>query len=254
MDAEIIAILATVFAVIAFVYGSVGLGGGSAYVATMALLGIDHTVAPVIALALNLVVAGGGLLHFSHGGHFRARLILPLAFTSVPAAFLSARVPLDRTVFQLLLGFALLVAGIRMVAARWVSRRDPVRQMGTPVWLLLVLGVVLGVLAGLTGIGGGVYLAPVLILGRLATPKETAAACAAFIICNSVAGLAGRMAAGVTMPWEVLLPLAATVFIGGQLGALAGVRRLRSATVQALFGAIVFMVSVRLLVTVYGTL
>ena len=136
MDAEIIAILATVFAVIAFVYGSVGLGGGSAYVATMALLGIDHTVAPVIALALNLVVAGGGLLHFSHGGHFRARLILPLAFTSVPAAFLSARVPLDRTVFQLLLGFALLVAGIRMVAARWVSRRHPVRQMGTPVWLL----------------------------------------------------------------------------------------------------------------------
>jgi uncharacterized membrane protein YfcA len=252
MDAEILAVVAAAFAVIAFVYGSVGLGGGSAYVAVMALVGVDHTVAPVIALALNLVVAVGGLLHFGHGGHFRARLIVPLVLTSVPAAFLAARVPLDRTAFQLLLGLALLVAGMRMVAARWISRRFRTRQREAPVALLLVLGALLGVLAGLTGIGGGVYLAPVLILGRLAIPKETAAACAAFIICNSLAGLAGRVAVGVTMPWAVLLPLGITVFLGGQLGAWAGARRLRPATVQALFGAIVLMVSVRLLVTVYG--
>lgn len=254
MNAELLAVLAAAFAVIAFVYGSVGLGGGSAYVAVLALVGIDHTVAPVIALSLNLVVAGGGLLHFSHGGHFRARLILPLVLTSVPAAFLAARIPLDRTAFQLLLGLALLVAGMRMIAARWISRQGGRQRRTTPVWLLLLLGSVLGVLAGLTGIGGGVYLAPVLILGCLATPKETAAACATFIICNSLAGLAGRVAIGVSIPWAVLFPLGITVFLGGQLGALAGVRRLGPATVQALFGAIVLMVSLRLLVTVYGTL
>jgi uncharacterized membrane protein YfcA len=138
MDAEVLAVLAAAFAVIAFVYGSVGLGGGSAYVATMALLGIDYAVVPAIALALNLVVAGGGLLHFSHGGHFRGRLILPLALASIPAAFLSARVPMDRTAFQLLLGLALLLAGIRMVAARWISRGGGDLRKVLPVWLLLV--------------------------------------------------------------------------------------------------------------------
>ena len=253
MDAEILVVLAAAFAVIAFVYGSVGLGGGSAYVATMAVIGMDHTVAPMIALALNLVVAGGGLLHFSHGGHFRGRLILPLVLTSVPAAFLGAQILIDRTAFQLLLGFALLVAGLRMVAASWISRHGGEGRREAPVWLLLVLGVALGALAGVTGIGGGIYLAPVLILGGLATPKQTAAACSAFIVVNSLAGLTGRAVIGVTFSWALLLPLGLTVLICGQLGARTGARRLRPATVQAIFGAIVLIVSLRLLAASYGS-
>ncbi len=253
MDAELLAVLAAAFAVIAFVYGSVGLGGGSAYVATMALLGVDHTVAPVVALALNLVVAGGGLLHFGRSGHFRGRLVLPLVLTSIPAAFLAARVPIDRSAFQLLLGLALLLAGLRMVATRWISRRAGDPRRDAPLWLLLVLGFGLGALAGITGIGGGVYLAPVLILARLATAKETATVCAAFIVCNSIAGLAGRITAGASLPWAFLLPLGLTVLLGGQLGALAGARRLQPSTVQAIFGAIVLMVSLRLLMSAHGS-
>ena len=254
MGSELPALLVAVFALISLVYGSVGLGGGSAYVATMVVLGVDHTVAPVLALTLNLVVAGGGFVHFARFGFFRSRLFLPLVVTSVPAAFFASQIPISRSAFQMALAAALLVAGIRMMTSKWVWTEERVLRGQAPIWFLGLLGVTLGAIAGLTGIGGGIYLAPVLILARLASPKQTAAISAAFIVVNSVAGLAGRIAVGVHPPWGVLIPLGITVFIGGQLGALIGSKRLKPATVQTIVGVIILVVSVRILVASYAAI
>jgi len=251
MDADLLWILIPAFAVISFVYGSVGLGGGSAYVATMALLGVDHTVMPMVALSLNLIVAGGGFAHYLRGGHFRHRLFVPLILSSAPAAFLAAQVPVSRTFFQGLLGCLLLLAAVRLLANPLLAKDRPHRETTNPL-LLVLLGLVLGAAAGLTGIGGGIYLAPLLLVTRMATPKEAAALSSGLVVVNSAAGLAGRIVIGTAIPWMVLLPLAVVVLIAGQMGAFRGARRFQAATVRLVFGCLVLLVSIRLLVNAYG--
>jgi len=251
MEPDLLWILVPAFGVISFLYGSVGLGGGSAYVATMALLGMDHTVIPMVALSLNLIVAGGGLAHYLRGGHFRHRLFGPLILSSTPAAFLAAQVPVSRTIFQGLLGVLLLLAAVRLLSQPVVVEDQPRRETTNPL-LLVLLGLVLGTAAGLTGIGGGIYLAPLLLVTHTATPKETAALSSGLVVVNSVAGLAGRIVIGTSFPWAVFLPLAATVLFAGQLGAFRGASHFRPATVQTVVGWLVFLVSVRLLVSLYG--
>ena len=128
MEPDILWILIPAFAVISFVYGSVGLGGGSAYVATMALLGVDYIVMPMVALSLNLIVAGGGFAHYLRGGHFRRHLFVPLILTSAPAAFLAAQVPVSRALFQSLLGGLLLLAAVRLLVAPWLVKDQPLEN------------------------------------------------------------------------------------------------------------------------------
>jgi uncharacterized membrane protein YfcA len=251
MDADLLWILVPVFAVISFVYGCVGLGGGSAYVAMMALLGVDYTVIPMVALSLNLIVAGGGFAHYLRGGHFRRHLFGPLILTSAPAAFLAAQVPVSRTFFQGLLGCLLLLAAVRLLAMPLLVKDRPRRETTSPL-LLAFLGLMLGAAAGLTGIGGGIYLAPLLLVTRMATPKEVAALSSGLVVVNSAAGLAGRIVIGTSFPWSVFLPLAVTVLLAGQLGAFRGSNHFRPATVQAVVGGLVLLVSIRLLVSAYG--
>lgn len=250
MESDLLWILAPVFAVIAFVYGSVGLGGGSSYVAVMALLGLDHTQIPMVALGLNLVVASGGLFQYARGGHFKVRTFVLLAVTSAPAAYFAAQVQISSSGFQMLLGVLLLVAGLRMTFNNWFQRGEVVIRRPAW-WALLGLGVVLGTAAGLSGIGGGVYLAPLLLMTRSAEPKVAAALASGVVLVNSVAGLAGRVAIGTAMPWAVFLPLAMVVFVAGQAGAYGGAHRFKPATVQATFGVLVVLVSIRLLTRVF---
>ena len=252
MDADLLWILVPAFAVISFFYGSVGLGGGSAYVATMALLGVDHTVMPMVALSLNLIVAGGGFAHYLRGGHFRQRLFGPLILSSVPAAFLAAQVPVSLTLFQGLLGCLLLLAAVRLLVNPLLVAKDRPRRETTNPLLLVLLGLALGAAAGLTGIGGGIYLAPLLLVTRMATPKEAAALSSGLVVVNSAAGLAGRIVIGTAIPWMVLLPLAVTVLIAGQMGAYRGARRFQASTVRTVVGCLVLMVSIRLLINAYG--
>ena len=251
MDADLLWILVPAFAVISFVYGSVGLGGGSAYVATMALLGMDHTVIPMLALSLNLIVAGGGFVYYLRGGHFRHRLFGPLILSSAPAAFLAAQVPVSRSLFQGLLGCLLLLAAVRLLANPLLPKERPRREVTNRAALVL-LGLALGAAAGLTGIGGGIFLAPLLLVSRVATPKEAAALSSGLVVVNSAAGLAGRVIIGTTIPWLLFLPLSVTVLIAGQMGAYQGASRFRPTTVRLVVGCLVLLVSIRMLVNVYG--
>jgi uncharacterized membrane protein YfcA len=243
-------LIALAFIAVAFLYASVGFGGGSTYTAILIESGLNWELVPPISLVCNVVVVTGGVYHFARAGHLDLRFAAPLIVTSVPAAFLGGLLQLDETSFLKILGVALLVSGVLLLLDR--QSRDgegPIPRSGTGV--AIVLGLVLGALAGVTGIGGGIYLAPVLHLFRLAQTKTVAATCSLFILVNSLAGLAGQLTklggdAGVLLEAGYLvLPLA--VLIGGQLGSRAGAKWLPASPVRRLTGLVIIGVSVRLL-------
>ncbi len=241
---------ALAFIAVAFLYASVGFGGGSTYTAILIESGLYWELVPLVSLVCNLVVVSGGVYHFAKAGHLNLRFAAPLIATSVPAAFLGGYLRLDESSFLQILGLALLVSGLLMLVDRqWRKEREFVPQTGVPV--SLGLGLLLGGLAGITGIGGGIYLAPALHLTRLAEAKTVAATCSLFILVNSLAGLAGQLvklgerAGAILDVTYLLLPLA--VLIGGQLGSRAGANWFKAPHIRRLTGLVILVVSVRLL-------
>ncbi len=241
---------ALAFIAVAFLYASVGFGGGSSYTAILIESGLYWELVPPLSLVCNLVVVSGGVYHFARAGHLQLRFAAPLLATSVPAAFLAGYIRLDESVFLQFLGIALFISGTLMLLDRqWSRARASAPQTGRA--MRLGLGLILGGLAGITGIGGGIYLAPVLHLFRLAEAKTVAATCSLFILVNSLAGLAGQLAKLGQSAAElfnvsfVALPLA--VLIGGQLGSRAGARRLNASMIRRLTGLVILVVSIRLL-------
>jgi uncharacterized membrane protein YfcA len=230
-------LIALAFIAVAFLYASVGFGGGSTYTAILIESGLNWELVPPISLVCNVVVVTGGVYHFARAGHLDLRFAAPLIVTSVPAAFLGGLLQLDETSFLKILGVALLVSGVLLLLDRQARDGEgPIPRSGTGVGI--VLGLVLGALAGVTGIGGGIYLATVLHLFRLAQTKTVAATCSLFILVNSLSGLAGQLTklggnAGVLLEAGYLvLPLA--VLIGGQLGSRAGAKWLPASPVRRL--------------------
>jgi uncharacterized membrane protein YfcA len=243
-------LIALIFIAVAFLYASVGFGGGSTYTAILIESGLYWELVPPLSLVCNLVVVTGGTYHFARAGHLQLRLAAPLIATSVPAAFLGGYIRLDESSFLQILGIALFVSGLLMLLDRqWRKELVSAPQAGTA--LSLGLGLLLGGLAGITGIGGGIYLAPILHLFRLAEARTVAATCSLFILVNSLAGLAGQLAKLGDSAAELLdvgyltLPLA--VLIGGQLGSRAGANWFKASHVRRLTGLVILIVSVRLL-------
>lgn len=242
--------LALAFLMVAFLYASVGFGGGSTYTALLIESGLDWRLVPPVSLMCNIVVVAGGVYHFARAGHIDLKLAAPLVLTSIPAAFLGGYVRLSETSFLLILGVALLVAGGLLVFDR-SFRSETKAQTPATTGSGLVLGAMLGGLAGVTGIGGGIYLAPVMHLFRLAAARTVAATCSLFILVNSLAGLAGQVsklgaAALPLMRWQYLaLPVA--VFAGGQLGSRAAAKWLPVSPIRRLTGAVIVLVALRIL-------
>lgn len=252
LDFVQLAWLAPALAAVAFVYGSVGLGGGSSYVALLALTTLDHRVAPIVALGLNTLVAASGTWHFARAGHLDRRLLAWLAAASLPTTFFASRIPLTRETYQLVLGCLLLVAAALLASANprptLASSHEHRPARRTTATLLVALGAALGVTAGITGIGGGIYLIPILVGSGMADAKRAAAIAAPFILLNSLAGLAGRADHVHLVPWETTLVLAACATAAGLVGAHRGARLFTLATVQRLAAALVGVVGLRLVV------
>ncbi len=246
--------LALAFFATAVLYASVGFGGGSTYNALLVLAGTDYRLVPVVGLACNLVVVTGGTLVFLRSGWLRLDVALPFAIASVPAAWLGGATPVDRATFALLLGSSLVTAGALLVVPNRRAEVDDVRVSRRVLWTVgPVVGGALGYLSGLVGIGGGIFLSPILHLARLAHPKTIAATASVFILLNSLSGITGqwfklRAASGLPAVgghgWLLL-----AVLVGGQIGSRWSSRRLPASTVRALTGVLVIYVGLRLLHT-----
>lgn len=242
---------------VALLYAAVGHAGATGYTAVMALAGLPPATIRPTALVLNVLVAAIATVQFARAGHFRRGLFLPLAAASVPCAALGGATTLAAGMFEALLGAVLLVSAARIVlearggaAGRGTEDvASPARPLPPP--MVAALGGGIGLLSGLTGVGGGVFLTPVLLALHAAPVKRVAGVTAPFILVNSLAGLAGGIAAGGRLP-PVSLPVVAVAALGGLVGSQLGAFRLPVPMLRLLMAAVLAVASVKLLGQAFG--
>lgn len=246
------AVLALAFFVTAILYASVGFAGGSTYNALLALAGVDHRVFPIVALACNLIVATGGTLRFARAGLVPWKRLLPLLTVSVPAAWIGGMLPVSKQLFLSLLGGSLLIAGVLLI----VQREREAAERGSPL-LGPAVAAPIGLLSGIVGIGGGIFLAPVLHLVGWDRAKRVAATASVFILANSIAGLGGQLTKIAGHPELVeaafaYWPLALAVLAGGQIGSRAGAQILPAIWLRRMTAVLILYVAVRLLIQAWA--
>jgi len=237
MDASLLMLLAAGMLVAAFLYASVGHGGASAYIAAMAFAGIAPAEMRPIALLLNVVVASLATYKFWRAGHFRWGLFWPFAVVSIPAAYLGGAITLPGTAYKVLVGLVLLYAGWQLW---WSARKgEELRQVRPlPIPLAMAIGAVLGVLSGLTGVGGGIFLSPLLLLFGWAGTKQTSAVAAPFILVNSMAALAAGFVRNPVPPPDYAWWLMAAVLAGGWAGAEYGSKRFANPLIRQVLAVV----------------
>lgn len=244
-------ILASLFLLVAIAYSSVGFGGGSTYNALLILSGMDYRLIPAIALSCNILVVTGSVFHYIRAGHLSVARLLPYIALSLPMAWLGGRLPVSEQLFTGLLGISLLLVAGQMLLkphGSVTANRDGKSNL----WLsAMPIGGFIGLLAGITGIGGGIFLAPVIYLLNLESPRKVAGITSGFILVNSVAGLAGQMMKtnefsplpGMIEAW----PLFIVVIIGGQLGSQLGLHKLPETWIKRLTAVLILYVAARLI-------
>ncbi len=244
MLTETVVLLTAGIFVIAVLYSSVGHAGASGYIAVMSLLSLAPAVIKPTALALNILVASIATVHFLSAGHFAWRLFWPFALLAVPFAFIGGYVALPEAGFKILIGVVLLYSAVRLVMQGSVER--PAREPRLSI--ALAAGAGIGLLSGLTGTGGGIFLTPLLLFMGWARPKTAAAVSALFILLNSTAGLLGNVSSTQSIP-AFVLPLLVAAALGGALGSYLGSRSFGTTTIKRLLAAVLLIAGTKLLFT-----
>lgn len=249
------------FGITALLYAAIGFGGGSTYTALLAISGTDYRILPVISLICNVVVVAGGTWRFAHGGAVDWRRIWPFLMLSIPAAWAGGQLPVSEMLFTWLLASALFVAGCLILLgsgkdkqgaadeAPFARHSDTLLGQFTGHIGGLIIGAALGLLSGILGIGGGIFLAPLLYLMRWGDGRRIAGAASVFILLNSLAGLAGQFARWDGADNAVLIsywPLLPAVLLCGALGSWLGAVRLPLNGLRLATAALILFVSLRL--------
>ena len=235
------------FFVIATLYSSVGFGGGSSYLAILALVLVSFYAIRTTALLCNLVVVTGSCILYHRKGHLDIKKFLPFVLTSIPMAFLGASFRLEERVFFILLALALIFSGIALIY-QTLSIKANYTIKKYPAYLSYLLGGGIGLLSGLVGIGGGIFLAPVLNHMKWEKPIVIAALASFFILVNSISGLGGLFVGGTfELMWPEVLGLLFAVLLGGQLGVRLTLGKLSAKRIRILTGILVFFVGARVL-------
>ncbi len=236
-------ILAGLFFTAALLYSSVGHAGASAYLAAMALMSVAATTMRPTALVLNLFVASIVVVRFSRAGHLPWRNLVPLAAGSIPMAFLGGSIALSNEVYRPLVAVVLLAGAWRLATAARASDDD--ERPGVPPLAGVAAGVGIGLLAGLTGTGGGIFLTPLLVLAAWTGTRDAAGLSGAFILVNSIAGLTGLLAGGVTLPPATPLWVASVV-TGGLIGSWVGAERFSILNLRRVLAAVLVLAAAKL--------
>ena len=243
---ETLLILTAAIFLMAALYSSVGHAGASGYLAAMALAGLAPAVMKPTALTLNILVALIASVRFYRAGYFSWRILLPFALSSIPFAFIGGTLTLPGSVYQKVVGLALLFAAYRLwlhAAAQAGAEARP-----APLPAAIALGAVIGLLSGITGVGGGIFLSPIILLAGWAETRQASGVAAAFILVNSAAGLAGHLASVRAVPESIYLWGAAAV-AGGLIGTELGRRRLATVTLRRVLSAVLVVAGLKMLLT-----
>lgn len=224
--------------VVAVLYSSAGFGGASGYLLAMSFFDIPANVMSSTALVLNVFVSTISFTSYFRAGHFRPKLLFPFLITSIPAAFLGGLFELSEQTYAVLLYAVLTYLALRMTFFPVFSDKADWTRRPVPLWAALTSGAVIGLLSGMIGIGGGIFLSPLIILLGWGSSKQAAASAGAFIAINSVSGLVGRFANGTFSLGEFGIPLLVVGLVGALIGSQLGAVRLSGANVRRALGVI----------------
>jgi len=240
-------LLAILFLVTAILYSSVGFGGGSTYLALLLIWGAPYSIFPIIALCCNIVVVSGNCFNYIKAGNLNLKLLIPYLVGSIPMAYIGGSMPVEKKMFEILLFFVLTVAGI-LLLFNFKSYED--REKGynkIPKLFSFPIGMALGFISGVVGIGGGIFLSPILFLLKAGRSKHIIAAASLFILINSVSGIIGQLTKNTVLLevanyWYFFL----AVLIGGQIGNFLNLKILPTKTLVLITGSLVIFVALRI--------
>jgi len=240
-------ILSILFFVTAALYSSVGLGGGSTYLAILLIWGLPYTVFPIIALSCNIIVVSGNCFNYIRAGNLNFKLLVPYLIGSIPLAFIGGSLPIEKSLFEILLFVVLIIAGCLLLLnfKSYDDREEGYKNI--PYLLSVVVGGVLGFISGVVGIGGGIFLSPILFLLKVAKPKHIVTAASLFILINSIFGIIGQLTKNsVLNEVQDYFYLLIIVLIGGQLGNYLNLKIFTSRLLALITAALVLFVALRL--------
>lgn len=244
MDPTTVILILTIIMIVAAAYSSVGHGGASGYLAVMAFMAVAPEVTRPTALTLNLFVASIAAVQFYRSGHFSWATFWPFALTSIPFAFVGGMIKLPTTAYKSLLGLVLVFAAFRLA---WRFATDETTPTTRPnVWIALMVGAVIGLLSGLVGVGGGIFLTPILLLMHWSETKTAAGVSALFIFVNSAAGLTGNYAEFSALHINTWWWIAAAV-VGGVIGSTLGAKKLDSLMLRRILAVVLVFAGVKLI-------
>ena len=244
-------LLAILFLITAVLYSSVGFGGGSTYLALLLIWEIPYFIFPVIALSCNIVVVSGNCFNYIRAGNLNLKLLIPYLIGSIPLAFIGGSLPIEKKLFEIILFLVLSAAGILLLFnfRSYDDKESSYRKI--PLLISIFIGGILGFVSGVVGIGGGIFLSPILFLIRASKPKYIVTAASLFILINSISGIIGQMTknnvlAEVTNYWYLL----AAVLIGGQLGNFLNLKIFPTRFLALVTALLVIFVSIRMFIQI----
>ena len=240
-------ILSIFFFITAIFYSSVGFGGGSTYLALMLIWDIPYYIFPILALICNIIVVSGNSLNYVRSGNLNLKLLTPYLIGSIPFAFFGASISITKELFEILLFVILIIAGIFLLIESNSFNDDQIKINSIPKILSVSIGSIIGFTSGIIGIGGGIFLSPILFLMKAGYPKHIATTASLFILINSIFGVAGQLTKDIVFD-EFLnyWPLFLCVLVGGQIGNFLNIKLLSNKTLALITSVLVIFVAIRM--------
>ena len=240
-------ILSILFFVTALIYSSVGFGGGSTYLAILLIWGVPYTIFPVIALVCNIIVVSGNSINFLRSKNINFNLLFPYLIGSIPFAFIGGSITIEKSLFEILLFCVLLVAGIFLLIESKSFNKEQIKINQIPKLISISIGSIIGFMSGIVGIGGGIFLSPLLFLMKAGYPKHITSSASLFILINSIFGIAGQLTKDQILDQVIIYwPLFLSVLVGGQIGSVLNIKFLPNKILALLTSFLVIFVAIRI--------
>ena len=245
-------ILSILFFITAILYSSVGFGGGSTYLALLLVWDIPYYIFPIIALLCNIIVVSGNSFNYIRSGNHNFKLLIPFLIGSVPLAFIGGTLKIEKDIFEILLFFVLLIAGILLLINNKSYENNNLITKKINITISLFIGSVLGLISGIVGIGGGIFLSPILFLLKAERPKIIVTTASLFILINSISGILGQLTKeNILIEIPNYIPLFLGVFVGGLFGNYLNLKILTSRVLAIITSLLVLFVSIRMGIRIF---